>query len=750
MVKRAVCVGCNYPSKPYGLAGCVNDAFLIAGYLEEHLGFSKENICVLHDVLPGKRRNVQVDEEKRPTRVNILQKLQWLVRSTKPGDVCFFSFSGYGLQVDDVDTMPDEGLDEAVLPTDYQEGPGHDITVIVGSEIHDLLAGVPPQSSVTIVMDCDHATSIADVTGTLNGELIAGLKETAYCGMMKAHTLKVEPSTHRREIWLDESSRQVKARPRFQPTMEVIHPTKGRFPTRPAMSRSNPVAFCFSASAHGQTAVELQVTVAEATWSTSEERKQHGVLSWCFVEAMKELRNDCTYLQLLEEMQRQLAKKRKEVPRLDQETLLTFTPPLSEPTKMKVLQPMQAKPPARPSGSLSVAPPVVPPPPPGFIGGSGVQPGNPGKSVPLRERTGPPSPPRFSSVPVETPPSKPTSSRSPILGRRNGAGHPQSQMSSNRSMTSLLAPLSSLGLFDGWSSLAGWFSYEPPVRPAEKDATSWKAETTPPAPSISPLLHCRATPILPDVRDDPLPPMADFSPLQPPPRLESTNGLRQASLSPPFQFRPDPSPQRPHPHPLHPLPPSSGGLAPAPPQRQLQQVPQVQRTPSQYAIDVQKMPQQRQPSQISQISQISQLDLQASQASRPPQHAPQMHSHQPQLHSQYHQQHSQSYYPVNYFASKTDSQMQFISARPNAEPPISWRRQPPTPLSRYRVAEQPKTAPIYPTQPMHSNSRLSRPVQHVTEPPMYWQCSQAWQAPHGGVVRRTGGDSLLRESVELF
>ena len=88
----------------------------------------------------------------------------------------------------------------------------------------------------------------------------------------------------------------MKARPRFQPTMEVIHPTKGRFPTRPvswnarsaerdnegcwfdgfhafpelmtskrerfswgcvpvspvtaakAMSRSNPVAFCFSAT----------------------------------------------------------------------------------------------------------------------------------------------------------------------------------------------------------------------------------------------------------------------------------------------------------------------------------------------------------------------------------------------------------------------------------------------------------------------------------------------------------------------
>ena len=31
----------------------------------------------------------------------------------------------------------------------------------------------------------------------------------------------------------------------------------------------------------------------------------------------------------------------------------------------------------------------------------------------------------------------------------------------------------------------------------------WKAETTPPAPSISPLLHCRATPILPDVSGKP-------------------------------------------------------------------------------------------------------------------------------------------------------------------------------------------------------------------------------------------------------
>ena len=63
-------------------------------------------ICVLHDVLPGRGKtcrqvtfhfdsaslpwncpfqNLQVDEEKRPTRVNILQKLQWLVRTDPCG-----------------------------------------------------------------------------------------------------------------------------------------------------------------------------------------------------------------------------------------------------------------------------------------------------------------------------------------------------------------------------------------------------------------------------------------------------------------------------------------------------------------------------------------------------------------------------------------------------------------------------------------------------------------------------------------
>lgn len=383
------------------------------------------------------------------------------------------------------------------------------------------------------------------------------------------------------------------------------------------------------------------------------------------------------------------------------------------------------------SGSLSVAPPVVPPPPPGFIsGGSGVQPGSPGKSMPLRERTRPNSPPRFSSVPVETPPSKPTSSRSPILGRRNGAGG-ASGMSSNRSMTSLLAPLTSLGLFDGLSSLAGWFSYEPPARPSEKV----ERPKAPQVPSMSPLLRARATPYPPEARDDPVPPQKDFSPLQPPRPAGSANGLRQTSLTPPFQFRPDPmSPQRPQNA-------SPGGLGGPRMSARSALQPQSMQQPQRLQSRVQSQGQNAQNLEHSQLPQHPQAFPQALHSHQPfdprtIQHSQRLqHSMQQQMHPQ---THSQSYYPVNYFAS-TD--MQFIPSRPNAaEPPLSWQRQPPTPLSRYRVAE-PKPTPMH---PLHSNSRPSKLVQHVMEPPLYWQCSQAWQAPH--VVRRTVGDSLLRES----
>ena len=65
-------------------------------------------------------------------------RLQQLVRQTRPGDVLFFSFSGYGLQVDDMDGYQDEGYEEAILPTDFVDGRDGDYSVICTNDLHDV------------------------------------------------------------------------------------------------------------------------------------------------------------------------------------------------------------------------------------------------------------------------------------------------------------------------------------------------------------------------------------------------------------------------------------------------------------------------------------------------------------------------------------------------------------------------------------------------------------------------------------
>jgi hypothetical protein len=391
-------VGCNYPSKAFGLAGSVNDAFLIAECLQDHCGFESENVCVLHDVYPGQKKSTKVDPSKKPTRVNILQKLQWLVRSSKAGDVLFFSFSGYGLQVDDMDGYQDEGYDEAILPTDFVDGRDGDYSVIVTGDVHDILLGVAPNCSATVLMDCDHATSVIDVSGTLDGQLVNGLKFNVFCGL-KAHTTKMQLASHNREVWQEEQARAVKARPRFQPMMEIDNPRRGRLPTRPAMSRASPVAFCYSAAGHGQTAMELQVTRIVDGKDTP---RQHGILSWCFVQALDDLKYDCSHVALFEATRRHMLQiKEKDLPRMDQEVLLTFSTPMSNPISTKVLQPVDSTANgSQPSRMNGAAPPVVPPPPPGFIhptgpgaqiaGGGGAVIGGEGLGV---KATSPPRPP---------------------------------------------------------------------------------------------------------------------------------------------------------------------------------------------------------------------------------------------------------------------------------------------------------------------------------------------------------------------
>lgn len=134
------------------------------------------------------------------------------------------------------------------------------------------------------------------------------------------------------------------------------------------------------------------------------------MLSYCFVQALAALQHDCTYLDLLQEVRKQARQVKEDfIPLLDQEVALTFSTPLTNPSRMRVLQAMKPQRAIVPyKKEAPAAPLVVPPPPRGFIAGP-TQPGSPGaapqpppqyhangRDTPSMQPWGPPPPPPLS------------------------------------------------------------------------------------------------------------------------------------------------------------------------------------------------------------------------------------------------------------------------------------------------------------------------------------------------------------------
>jgi metacaspase-1 len=102
---KAVLVGINrYTSAP--LSGCVNDIDAMADYLVKEQGFPIEGIRKLAD--------------ERATTKAILERLEWMVSNAKPGERCFFHFSGHGTQTASRNGAGEvDGLDEVICPVDF-------------------------------------------------------------------------------------------------------------------------------------------------------------------------------------------------------------------------------------------------------------------------------------------------------------------------------------------------------------------------------------------------------------------------------------------------------------------------------------------------------------------------------------------------------------------------------------------------------------------------------------------------------
>ncbi|KAF8914273.1 caspase domain-containing protein [Gymnopilus junonius] len=149
--KKALCVGINYFGSGQELKGCINDVHNMKNFLMSEYGYKSEDIVTLTDDATNPRM--------KPTRENILQAMQWLVRGAQPNDSLFFHYSGHGGQTKDLDGDEGDGYDEVIYPLDFESN-GH----IVDDLMHDIMVKpLPAGCRLTAIYDSCHSGTALDL-----------------------------------------------------------------------------------------------------------------------------------------------------------------------------------------------------------------------------------------------------------------------------------------------------------------------------------------------------------------------------------------------------------------------------------------------------------------------------------------------------------------------------------------------------------------------------------------------------------
>jgi len=144
--RRAVLVGidrCRDAAIP-PLAGGVNDTYLLSAALQE-AGFQPREIRLLHN--------------RRASRENVLDHLQWLLGDVRPGDHRFLAFSGHGCLVPSLNAEGEADQREEILVTydyDFSNSGG-----VRDRDLQPFYADLPPESHFMMFLDCCHSGGVA-------------------------------------------------------------------------------------------------------------------------------------------------------------------------------------------------------------------------------------------------------------------------------------------------------------------------------------------------------------------------------------------------------------------------------------------------------------------------------------------------------------------------------------------------------------------------------------------------------------
>ena len=148
--QTAFLVGINYTGTINELYGCINDTKNVQDLLKNKYNFT--NITLLNDETPEK-----------PTKQNILNGLQTLLKNTESGDTAFFMFSGHGTRTADLNGDEKDGQDEIILPID---GITLD-TCILDDELNKLIRNtLKPGAKLVALFDSCFSGTVLDLQYT--------------------------------------------------------------------------------------------------------------------------------------------------------------------------------------------------------------------------------------------------------------------------------------------------------------------------------------------------------------------------------------------------------------------------------------------------------------------------------------------------------------------------------------------------------------------------------------------------------
>lgn len=152
MTKRALLIGCNYIATPSAkLNGCINDVVNVRNTLIDAYGFQSQNICFLRDD----------DSSKLPTKTNILNNLASMIGVCSPDDTLWVHYSGHGTQVRDTNGDETDGLDECIVPCNYNVA-----GVITDDELYNIIKNAKCQ--LMLFFDSCQSGTVCDLKFSIN------------------------------------------------------------------------------------------------------------------------------------------------------------------------------------------------------------------------------------------------------------------------------------------------------------------------------------------------------------------------------------------------------------------------------------------------------------------------------------------------------------------------------------------------------------------------------------------------------